>query len=134
MPSPGNRGYFKVHPFETLTDLMHMLQNELCMNIIRCLVEEPADVTVLRRRLNLEQSATSHALAMLLGSGCVEVERVKKNRVYRIAARIQVQVQGDLVTLRLTCRNGHRLTLETTLLTSKELSVSVNHNPRLVPA
>src|SRR5688572_10377909 len=85
MPNPGSKDYCKVNPFDSLSELMRLLQNPLHLRILCRLVRSPLDVTGLQEQLELDQSNVSHALAKLKGCGALESERVKKHQIYRVS-------------------------------------------------
>lgn len=103
---------------ETLTELMHVLQNQLCKEILLCLVQAPRDVSTISQLLELDQSAISHCLATLLKADLTSVTKVGKRHIYCMSSCVGVRAAGDArVQLRIMCRNGEELMFTTTLPT-----------------
>ncbi len=60
------------------------LANELKIEIITALKEKPLSVTELSKKLKIEQSNLSHALASLSHCNIVQVEQQGKKRIYSL--------------------------------------------------
>ena len=60
------------------------LANPLKIEIITCLKNKPASVTELSKKLKVEQSKLSHALALLKHCHIVDVKKQGKSRIYSL--------------------------------------------------
>jgi ArsR family transcriptional regulator, zinc-responsive transcriptional repressor len=118
-PQPGgisiSHAFFKCDPFESLTELMHLLQNRLCMRLLKCIASKPRAVTDLAEVLAVEQSGISHALAMLRHSDFLIAERRGKNVFYTLNPHFHLKVLDEHLEVILHCRNGDILHFVTTI-------------------
>ena len=69
---------------------LKVLADATRLAVMRHLLEEPQQVSDLRRRLDIEQSLLSHHLKVLREAGLVLDERVGKSVRYRLAPDVTV--------------------------------------------
>jgi DNA-binding transcriptional ArsR family regulator len=108
MPRTHSRGS-KFDPFDSVPNLMHLLQNHLCMRIITLVSIKPRNVSRLATELNVGQSGVSHALAALSDCGLVVSERIKKNVIYGVNPALELHAHDGKLKATLHCKNGDLL-------------------------
>jgi DNA-binding transcriptional ArsR family regulator len=88
---------------------MHLLQNQLCMRLLRRLITQRRNVSELAVELNVGQSGVSHALAALARCGLVVAQRHKKNVIYGVNPALDLNASDGILKATLHCKNGDLL-------------------------
>lgn len=96
----------KFDPFDSATELMHLLQNRLCMRILRLLSLRRRNVSDVADLLEVGRTHVSHTLGALSDCGIVISERVKKNVIYGVNPALEIRIHDDHLEAILHCKNG----------------------------
>ncbi len=102
-----------------MRDLMLITAGGVRLEIIRSLMKEAKDVSTLADDLELGLSMVSLNLRLLRENGLVEVERIKKNRIYSMSNRMKGDFDGRFIRLRIRSEEGEWLAMRLLLPTRR---------------
>ncbi len=109
----------QVVPCAAMRELMLITAGGVRLEILRSLMKEAKDVSTLADDLELGLSMVSGNLRLLRDNDLVEVERIKKNRIYSMSDRMKGDFNGRFIRLRIRSEEGEWLAMRLLLPTRR---------------
>ncbi|MCH8823068.1 MAG: winged helix-turn-helix transcriptional regulator [Planctomycetes bacterium] len=96
----------QVKPCRSLAELSAVVSGSVRLEILKSLVTASRGVTQLADELELEISHVSHNLSVLKANGLVDVQRIRRSRVYYLTKRVRGSPNGQFINLEISLPTG----------------------------
>ena len=83
-------------PDISCADKLSLLSNEIRLKVVRVLMDGPASVSDLLKKIPIEQNLMSHHLRLLREGGLVISERIGKGVSYKLDGELDTEIENEV--------------------------------------